>query len=107
METITDSKKLTLIHRKGVEAIRKGHAEQGCHLISGATTVTGNFYGFTIGVTAPDSLKLTTESNIILNGTALAVSDDIINFFSIGEYVPIQFTSITLTGSGYVKLWAK
>jgi hypothetical protein len=90
-----------------VKANRKAHAEQGCHLISGSTTVTGNFYGFTLGLTAPTSLKITTNSNVILNGTALASTDEIISFVSPGEYVPIEFTSITITGSGYVKLWSK
>jgi len=37
---------------------QKGFAEAGCQLISGATTIKGNFYGFSIGATKPDTLKL-------------------------------------------------
>lgn len=86
---------------------QKGFAEQGAHLVSGATTVTGNFYGFTVGSTKPDTLKITTTAKTTLNGVALATTDDIVNFVSEGEFVPIEFTSITLTGAGYVKCWAK
>lgn len=85
----------------------KGFANQGCHLISGATTVTGNFYGLSVGSTKPDTLKITVTSNVKLNGIALASTDDIINFLSEGEFFPVEFTSITLTGSGYVKCYSK
>lgn len=85
----------------------KAYSQQGCELVSGATTKTGNFYGFSVGATKPDTLKITTTASVTLNGTALASTDDIINFVSEGEFVPIEFTSITLTGAGYVKCFKR
>lgn len=91
-----------------VLANRKAHGEQGCTFMSGATTITGNFYGFSVGATKPDSIVLTTlNGTYTLNGTTLAADDDIVDYVIEGEYLPIQFTSITTTGSGYLKLWHK
>ena len=102
-----EKRDLNTVEQELVLLNRNGYAQQGCELLSGSTTVTGNFYGFSIGATKPTTLKITTLANITLNGTALAPTDDIISFVSEGEFVPINFTSITITGSGYIKCYKK
>lgn len=86
----------------------KSHGENGCVFISGAQTITGKFYGISIGATKPDTLKITTsEKPYFLNGAKLAATDDLINFVSEGQYLPINCTSITTTGTGYMIAWYK
>ena len=86
----------------------KSHGENGCIFISGAQTIPGNFYGISIGATKPDTLKITTsEKTYKLNAATLAATDDLINFVSEGQYLPINCTSITTTGSGYLIAWYK
>lgn len=106
---IEDSNKLTTIASKSTESIRKNHGEQGCTFMSGATTITGNFYGISIGSVKPNTIVLTTlgTTSYNLNSTVLDVDDNIVDFVVEGEYIPISFTSITTTGSGYLKLWHK
>ena len=87
---------------------RKDHGESGCVFMTGAVTVTGNFYGFSVGSTKPDSIVVTVDTKPYkLNAADLSASDDIINYCSVGDYVPISFTSITITGSGNLILWYK
>lgn len=85
------------------------HGKNGCHFMSGATTITGNFYGFSVGASIPDSIILTTSNNkhCFINSAVLAISSDISDYVVEGEYLPIEFTSITTTGSGNLKLWNK
>jgi hypothetical protein len=87
----------------------KSHGEQGCVFMSGANTITGNFYGFSVGGTLPDSIVVTTINNkpYKLNAANLTITDDIVSYVSTGDYLPIQFTSITTTGSGFLVLWYK
>lgn len=87
----------------------KSHGEQGCTLVTGATTVIGNFYGFSVGETKPDSIVLTIKGDkpVRLGTTTLAADDDIIDFVTAGGYFPIEFTSITTTGTGSLIAWNK
>lgn len=87
----------------------KAHGEQGCTLLNGATTITGKFYGFSVGETKPDSIVLTIDGDkpVRLGTTTLAANDDIIDYITSGGYFPIGFTSITTTGTGSLILWNK
>lgn len=100
---------LTRLENSVNELQNKGLANSGIVFVSGATTVTGHFYGFAVGSTKPDTLKITcTKGKGFLNTAELAATDDIINFVSEGEFVPIEFTSITTTGAaGCVKCYNK
>lgn len=88
---------------------RKSMALNGVVFVSGATTINGNFYGFAVGSTKPDTLKITcVKGKGFLNNAELAATDDIINFVSEGEFVPVEFTSMTTTGAtGCVKCYSK
>ena len=88
---------------------RNNHGKNGCHFINGATTVTGNFYGFSVGANIPDSIILTVNNNnqYFINNMTLSDSDNIVDYIVEGEYLPIEFTSITTTGVGNLKLWYK
>ena len=85
------------------------HGKNGCHFMSGATTITGNFYGFSVGANLPSTIILTTTNNkqYFINNNVLEINNDIVDYVVEGEYLPIEFTSITTTGSGNLKLWYK
>lgn len=88
--------------------VNKSHGENGCVFISGAQTISGSFCAISIGATKPDTLKITTsEKPYLLNTANLAATDDLINFVTEGQYLPINCTSITTTGSGYIIAWYK
>lgn len=87
---------------------KQGQASDGCIFISGATTITGNFSGLSVGSVKPDSIVLTvTGSMYKMNDSYLQKDDDIVPFIVEGQYIPIEFTSITTTGSGYVIAYKK
>ena len=85
----------------------KSYSFNGISFVSGANTLKGEFYGLSVGNTRPDSLKIVPKDNLKLNGAILQSSDDILEFLSSGEFVPMEFTEITLTGNGYVKCFNK
>lgn len=90
------------------ELVNKGYSYNGVSLVSGANTIEGDFFGFSIGSTKPTTMVITkSKANIKLNGAALAITDDLINFASEGEFVPMEFTKMTITGTGYVKCYNK
>lgn len=87
---------------------RQGQASNGCVFISGAQTVTGNFSGLSVGSAKPDTINLTvTSSRYKLNASYLQTDDDIVDFVTEGQYLPIEFTSITTTGTGYIVAYKK
>jgi len=91
-----------------IEALKnQGYSFNGVSLVSGANTIKGDFYGLSIGSTKPDSLKIVPKDNITLNGSQLLASNELVDFLSEGEFIPIEFTEITLTGSGFVKCYNK
>lgn len=94
-----------------INAIReinnKGFSFNGVNLLSGANTIKGNFYGLTIGSIKPDSIKIVPKDNVKLNGIAVTISTELVNFFVEGEFIPIEFTEIIITGTGYVKCFNK
>lgn len=103
-----DKREIIQMENALIDLQKKSMAIQGIHLVSGATTVTGHFYGFSVGSTKPDTLKvIPITGKVYINGVALASTDDLVNFVSEGEFVPVEFTSITLTGAGYVKCYSK
>ena len=106
--TTTTDKQIKQLSETLISLDRKSFGNQGCTFMSGATTITGQFSGISVGSVKPDSIVLTTSTTTYtLNGTTLAADDDIVGFVNEGEYIPIHFTSITTTGSGYLKLWHK
>jgi len=88
------------------QSLYKEQAGRGCQLASGAVTITGNFYGFSVGAVKPDSIKITTNQEVLLNGTAITAATELVNFFVEGEFIPIRGSSIIITGSGYMKAWS-
>lgn len=84
----------------------KEQGGRGCQLASGAVTITGNFYGFSVGAIKPTSIKITTNQEVLLNGTAITTATELVNFFIEGEFIPIRGSAITITGSGYMKAWS-
>lgn len=99
------------VERKDSDELNyKAHAEDGCIFLSGAATATagtGYFYGISFGAVKPDSIVIDFgdyEASYSLNG-ATATSEDLIDFFSPGEYVPLKFKEVTITGSGAIKIW--
>jgi len=87
------------------QTIRRLFGMKGIHFVSGANTVTGNFYGIALGNTAPDSLKVIPINTNYINGTEITAATELINFCNSGEFIPIRCSSITTTGSGYIKAY--
>ena len=85
----------------------KSFSEKGVELISGANTRKGNFYGLAVGSTKPTSIKIVPKDNIFLNGVAVTIATELVDFFTEGEFVPIEFTQIIITGTGFVKCYNK
>ena len=85
----------------------KGFSFNGVNLLSGANTIKGDFYGLAIGALKPTSIKITPKNNILLNGTAVTIATELIDFFVEGEFIPIEFTEIIITGTGFVKCFNK
>lgn len=88
------------------QTLYKEQAGRGCQLVSSANTITGTFYGFSVGAIKPDSIKITTTQEVLINGTAITASTELVNFFIEGEFIPIRCSSIIITGSGYLKAWS-
>jgi len=87
---------------------KQSQATSGIVFISGATTISGNFNGLSIGSMKPDSIVLTVPGSMYeMNSTYLQTDDDVAPFVVEGQYIPIEFTSITTTGSGYVIAYKK
>jgi len=94
--------------RKITEYFKQSQATSGCIFVSGATTITGNFNGLSIGSVKPDSISLTVPGSMYkINSTYLQTDDDIAPFMTEGQYIPLEFTSITTTGSGYAIVYKK
>lgn len=83
------------LSRQIKKLVREATTEGGMHLINGSTTQNGHFYGFTIN-SAPETLKLTVEDNSQINGEFISDSDNIIDYFGIGQFYPVRFSSITI-----------
>jgi hypothetical protein len=87
------------------ETVRRMFGVKGIHFISSANTITGNFYGIAAGSTLPDSLKVIPTNKNYINGVLITSATELVNFVNAGEFVPIRCSSVTTTGSGYVKAY--
>ena len=87
------------------EIKNKMFANSGIHFISGANTVEGTFYGISVGYTKPDSIKVTPIQEMYINGAAVTSDTELVDFLNEGEFVPIMCSSITTTGTGYLKAY--
>lgn len=78
---------------------------RGIHFISGAQTVTGNFYGLSVGSVKPDTIKVTPTQEMYINGSAVTSDTDLADYLLEGEFVPIKGSQVVTTGSGYLKAY--
>jgi hypothetical protein len=90
------------------DLVNKSFSFNGIHLLSGDASCEGNFFGFSVGAAKPTTIKIVSASNNIqLNGATLTENDNIADFVSEGEFVPVEFTKMTITGSGKIKNYKK
>jgi len=87
------------------EIKNKMFANSGIHFISGANTIEGTFYGISVGAIKPDSIKVEPIQEMYINGSAVTSDTELSDFLNEGEFVPIVCSSITITGSGYLKAY--
>lgn len=100
--------KENIIIEKLDELNRKGYAFNGIDIVSGANSIEGDYFGFTISPTKPDTLKITPKNaNLLVNGAAATIATDLVAYFAEGQFVPVEFTKMTLTGSGHVACYKK
>jgi len=97
-----------------LENVIKSHAVNGASFVSLTGSIGPNdYYGILIGDTVPVTITVTFGKYAALydidgttptGGQQVAISG---SYFNAGEYVPIMFTNMSVTGTGYVKAFKK
>jgi len=92
----------------------KSHGENGAVLASATGTIgPGDFFGILFGSVVPSSMDFTFgrySDLYVVDGVSPTAGQAVTiagEYFNVGEYFPIKFTSVDITGSGYVKVYKK